>query len=209
MPPARQQAYQAYDAPAVPSRQRSAERAHRAGLPVGLPHLPIAHVLLVAGIAAMAFAISQPWGTDASGTPVYVHDFANARLARHGIDAGSIAVNAAVAIVIISAILGAGLILLNSVVTLLNRILGIVGLSGCASLVFFPVLWGGATLLFLALLAAAGFAGLGAFSNLPVVQGHGFSLVAVKQNGLGFYLWAGGIVAAFIGMLGQLVLRRR
>jgi hypothetical protein len=178
-------------------------------VPVALPHLPIAHVLLIAGIAAMALAISQPWGTDANGTVLYVHDFGNAGLAQHGIDAGALAAKTVVAIVIAAAVLGAALILLNTVVTLLNHILGFVGLSGCASLVFFPVLWGGAMLLFLVLLAAAGFAGLGAFSNLPFVRGHDFSLVNVQHNGLGFFLWAGGVAAAFLGMLGQLVLRRR
>jgi hypothetical protein len=157
----------------------------------------------------MAVAISQPWGTSGAGVPLYIHDFSNARLAQHGIDAGALAVRSAIAIVVAIGVLGAVLILLNTVVTVLNHVLGIIGLSGCATLVFFPVLWGGATLLFVALLAAAGFAGVGAFSDLPVVQGHGFAVAPVAHNGLGFYLWAGGIAAGFLGMLGQLVLRRR
>jgi hypothetical protein len=174
-----------------------------------LPHLPIAHVLLLAGVAAMAVAISQPWGTSDAGVPLYVHDFSNARLAQHGIDTGALAVRTAIAIVAAIGVLGAMLILLNTVVTVLNHVLGVVGLSGCATLVFFPVLWGGATLLLVVLLAAAGFAGVGAFSNLPIVQGHGFAVAPVAHNGLGFYLWAGGIGAAVLGMLGQLLLRRR
>ena len=185
------------------------ERPRAAHQPRSLPHLPIAHVLLIAGVLAMGYAVSQPWGVDATGAQLFIHDFSNAHLAAHDVDAGALAVRAAYGIVAATAALSVGLILLNTVVTILNKMLGIVGLPGCASLVFFPVLWGGATLLFVALLAGAGFAGLGSLSNLPVVQDHGFSLVAVQRNAIGFYLWCGGLAAVFFGMLGQLVLRRR
>lgn len=183
--------------------------ARAAHQPRSLPHLPIAHVLLIAGVLAMGYAVSQPWGMDATGAQLFIHDFSNARLAAHDVDASALAVRAAYGIVAATAALSVGLILLNTVVTILNKMLGIVGLPGCASLVFFPVLWGGATLLFVALLAGAGFAGLGSLSNLPVVQDHGFSLVAVQHYAIGFYLWCGGLAAVFFGMLGQLVLRRR
>lgn len=213
--PARQRAY--YDdgsaayAPARPARQPMAAPAQRRAerQPRSLPHLPIAHIFLILGVLAMGYAVSQPWGVDASGTQLFIRDFSNARLSAHNVNAGDLAVRAAYAIVAVIAVLSLALILLNTVVTIFNKVLGVVGLSGCASLVFFPVLWGGATLLFLTLLAGAGFAGLGAFSNLPAVQDHGFSLVAVQQNAIGYYLWIGGLGAVFIGMLGQLVLRRR
>ncbi|HLJ81751.1 MAG TPA: hypothetical protein VKT52_09720, partial [Ktedonobacterales bacterium] len=210
-PPPRQRAY--YDdgaAAYAPPRAARAEPERRGERrPRALPHLPIAHVLLIAGVVAMGFAVSQPWGVDASGTQLFIRDFSSARLSAHHVDAGALAVRAAYAIVAATAVLSVALILLNTVVTILNKMLGIIGLSGCASLAFFPVLWGGATLLFLVLLAGAGFAGLGSLSNLPIVQDHGFSLVSVQQNAIGLYLWAGGLVAVFIGMLGQLVLRRR
>lgn len=187
--------------------QKREEPTRRAG--VRLPHLPIAHIFLILGVGAMAYAITQPWGVAASGTDVYVRDFGSARLAASGIDAGTIAVRVATGIVIAAGIMGAVLILLNSVVTILNHILGIVGLSGCASLAFFPVLWGAATLLFVVLLAGAGFAGLGALNQLPVVRDYGFTIVDVQHSALGYYLWAGGLIVTFVGMLGQLVLRRR
>lgn len=198
--PAPPQRYDAYD----DRRDRRAEHKPRS-----LPHLPIAHVFLIVGILAMAYAITQPWGTDASGSQVFIRNFGSARLSGAGVDAGALAVRAATGIVIAAGVLSAALILLNTVVTILNKALGIVGLSGCASLAFFPVLWGGATLLTLVLLAAAGFAGLGVLSHLPTVESHGFSVVSVQQHALGYYLWSGGIVATFVGMLGQLMLRRR
>jgi hypothetical protein len=188
------------------SRREERRPAHK---PRSLPHLPIAHVFLIAGILAMAYAISQPWGVDANGAQVFVRDFGSSRLSNAGIDGGTLALRAATGIVVAAAVLSAALILLNTVVTILNKALGVVGLSGCASLAFFPILWGGATLLTLVLLAAAGFAGLGALSHLPTVASHGFSVVSVQQNGIGFYLWCGGIGSVFIGMLGQLMLRRR
>jgi hypothetical protein len=66
-----------------------------------------------------------------------------------------------------------------------------------------------ATFLSVILLAAAGFAGLGFLSNLPIVQSHGITSVQLAQRSLGFYLWAGGACAVFVGMLGEVVMRRR
>jgi hypothetical protein len=193
----------------APRRSYQPEAGARRGRGISLPHLPGAHLLLALGVAAMAYAIGQSWGTNASGGQVFVHDFANARLAHRGIDAGALAVNTAIAITAAVGVLGGVLILLNTVVLVLNKMLGFVGLSGCASVVFFPVLWGAATLLFVALLGAAGFAGLGFLSQLPVVQDHGLGTVDIQQHGPGFYLWAGGTAVAFVGMLGELAARRR
>ncbi|MGH2517263.1 MAG: hypothetical protein ACRDHP_16560 [Ktedonobacterales bacterium] len=214
-PPPRQRAYYDEGAPAyAPPRAARPEAAPRerrraSRQPRSLPHLPIAHVFLIAGVLAMGYAVSQPWGVDASGTQLFIRDFSNAQLSARNVDAGALAVRAAYALVAATAVLSVALILLNALVTILNKMLGVIGLSGCASLAFFPVLWGAATLLFLVLLAGAGFAGIGSLSNLPLVQNHGFALVAVQQNAIGLYLWVGGLAAVFIGMLGQLVLRRR
>ena len=198
--------------PARAERRYAEPRAERSGrgiTGIALPHLPIAHVLLIAGVAAMAYAITRSWGLDANGAQIFVQNFAPRIQHAGGVDTGALAVRAATVIVGAAAVLSVAMILFNLVVTLLNRILGIVGLSGCATLLFFPVLWGAATLLFVVLLAAAGFAGLGSLSGLPVVRDHAFSTVTVKQYSLGFYLWAGGAIAVFIGMLGELVMRRR
>jgi hypothetical protein len=106
-------------------------------------------------------------------------------------------------------VLSAAMILFNLVITVVNKIIGVIGLGGCATLLFFPVLWGAGTLLFVALLGAGGFAGLGFLSGLPAVQARGLSTLSVAHYSLGWYLWVGGTIAVFIGMLGQLVLRRR
>jgi hypothetical protein len=199
-PPARAQ--QRYAGP-------RAERASRPITGIALPHLPLAHVLLIAGLAAMAYAITQPWGLDLNGAQIFIQNFAPHIQPAPGVDTGALAVRAATVIVGAAAVLSAALILFNLVLTLVNRILGIVGLSGCATLLFFPVLWGAAVLLFVVLLGAAGFAGLGSLSSLPLVRDYAFSTVVVKQHSLGFYLWAGGAIAVFVGMLGELVMRRR
>jgi hypothetical protein len=198
-PPAPPQHYQSdYQAPAARTQR---ER--------GLPHLPIAHVILVLGIAAMALALTQAWGVNAAGTAIYIQDFTNARFQSHGVDVGALAMETARFLVVVIAALGAVLIFFNVVTTVLNKVLGVIGMPGCASLLFFPVLWGAALLLFVALLAAVGFAGLGHLSNLPLVADHGFAIAGVAHHVLGFYAWCAGIVAVFIGMLGQLALRRR
>lgn len=158
----------------------------------------------------MFVAISQQWGFDASGAPVFVQNFTSTRIQNAtGVDTGAAAINLARGIVGIATILSASLILFNVVVSALNKILGVVGLSGCASILFFPVLWGAATLLTLVLLGAAGFAGLGFLSGLPFVQDHGISAITVARYSTGFYLWCGGVIVVFVGMLGQLVMRRR
>ncbi len=203
-----------YPPPAQPvPRQRPVERApegRSTGHGVSLPHLPIAHVFLIGGVAAMAFSIAQPWGKNAAGVQLFIKDFAAVQL-NHGtgVNTANYAVQAATGIVIAAAVLSAVLLLLNTVVTIINKVIGVVGLGGCATLIFFPVLWGAATLLFVVLLAAAGFAGLGSLSNLPIVANHGISTASVQSHALGFYLWIGGAIAVFVGMLGQLVLRRR
>jgi hypothetical protein len=198
-PPAPVQQYQsAYRAPAARTQKG-----------ISLPHLPIAHVILVLGIAAMALALTQAWGVNAAGTAIYIGDFTNARLQSQGVDVGALALETARLLVIAIAVVGAVLILFNGVTTVLNKFLGVIGVPGCASMLFVPLLWGAALVLLLVLLAAVGFAGLGHLSNLPLVADHGFAIAGVAHHALGFYAWCAGIVAVFIGMLGQLAMRRR
>lgn len=206
--PARQRAYAP---PAVERRPPApARRAERRPAGHALPHLPIAHVLLIAGLAAMFFAVSQQWGVDTQGNPIFVSSFTSPNV-QHitGVDTGVAAAKLAYGIVIAAAALSFAMILFNLVITAINKVIGVIGLGGCATLLFFPVLWGAATLLFVVLLGAAGFAGLGFLSGLPAVQAHGFSTISIAHYSLGWYLWIGGAAAVFIGMLGQLVLRRR
>jgi hypothetical protein len=197
----------------APAQRGAAERVperRRALVGRALPHLPIAHVILVAGLVAMAYAISQQWGTTTAGAPLFVKDFGSIQL-NHGtgVDTSGIAVHAATFLVIAAAVLSAVMVLFNFVLTLINKVIGVVGLGGCATLLFFPVLWGAATLLFVVLLGAVGFAGLGALDKLPIVASHSISTVQVQHYALGYYLWCGGAAAVFVGMLGELVMRRR
>lgn len=158
----------------------------------------------------MFFSIAQQWAVDADGSAIFVSSFTSPQI-QHlaGFDTSVAATKVAYGVVIMGAVLGATLILFNAVTTLLNKVIGVIGLSGCATLLFFPVLWGAATLLFFDLLGAAGFAGLGFLSGLPVVQAHGLSTLNVAHYALGWYLWVGGAAAVFFGMLGELVMRRR
>lgn len=209
-----------YPAPAAPPvvapRPRAQEytpaapaRHHADGEHIPLPHFHIAHVFLIVGVVCMWIALGQQWGTDASGGTIFVRSFASPRLGTQGVDIGELAYRAGSGIVIACAVLGAALIVVNTLIALVNRALGIIGLSGCATLIAFPLVWGLATLLFGGLLLAAGFGGLGALSQLPIVHDYALANTIIKQPTFGFYLWWGGIAAAFIGMLGQLVIRRR
>ncbi|MGO8946825.1 MAG: hypothetical protein ACLQUY_03985 [Ktedonobacterales bacterium] len=206
-----------YQPPAVPqyrgdssALQPADPGARRSPAGRSLPHLPVAHIILVLGVLAMGLALSQVWGVNANGSAVYIRDFTNARIQNQtNVDTGMLATQTATLLVAAVAILSAALILFNLLITAVNRIFGILGLSGCASLLFFPLLWGAALLLSLALLASAGFAGLSYLSQIPFVSEHGLAISQVVQYGIGFYAWCAGIVAVFIGMLGQLALRRR
>ena len=199
----------AYRSPApAPAPQRAPQPAPGYVPRLPLPRFHIAHVFLVLGVAALAYALSQPWGTSSDGTPVFVRSFDSPRLnTGMSLDLGDLAVRTGTFIVGAIVVLSAVLILVNLLVAIVHRVLGVVGLSGCASLVFVPVLWGAGTLLFFALLLGAGFGGLGFLSNLPAVSEHGFSNVAVAHPALGFYLWWGGLVAAFVGMAGEVTMR--
>ncbi|MEO7001031.1 MAG: hypothetical protein ABI068_04420, partial [Ktedonobacterales bacterium] len=66
---------------------RAAYRTHGRSL----PQLPVAHILLILGVAAMALALMQPWGIDAQGSPIYVKTFTSAALSAQGLDAGALA----------------------------------------------------------------------------------------------------------------------
>src|SRR5262245_42490516 len=87
-------------APPVERPHAREERHHRSIVGRALPHLPIAHVFLVGGLVAMGYAISQQWGVNVAGAPVFVKDFAGVQL-NHGtgVDTSDLAVRAATGIV--------------------------------------------------------------------------------------------------------------
>ena len=105
----------AYAPPAAERREpaRRIERRHAAGH--ALPHLPIAHVFLVAGLAAMFFAVGQQWGVDAQGNAILVSSFTSPSV-QHitGVDTGVAASKLAYGIVIAAAALSFAMILFAS-----------------------------------------------------------------------------------------------
>jgi len=197
----------AYGVPASVERQHASAAPQRQAH--ALPHLPVAHLLLILGVGALAFALTQPWGVDAQGGAVYIQSFNSSTLTQFGIDLGSAAFQTASDLVIATGALSLALILTNSITLIINKLLGLIGLSGLASLVFVPLLWGMAALLLLVLAGDAGFGGFDTLSQLPIIRDHGIAGVNVAQHAIGFYLWWGGVFATFMGMLGQLALRRR
>ncbi len=195
---------------AQPYRQpRAARPATQRGQGRALPHLPVAHLFLILGVAALAFALTQPWGISSQGATVYIQSFNSSTLTQFGVDLGSAAFQTASDLVIATGALSLALILTNLITLIINKLLRWIGLPGLASLVFVPLLFLLAALLLLVLLGDAGFGGFDTLSQLPIIRDHGISGVDVAQHALGFYSWWVGVFATFIGMLGQLALRRR
>jgi len=189
-----------------------AQPTHRDAAPLqahSLPHLPVAHLFLILGVAAMALALMQPWGVSSQGATVYIDTFNSATLTQFGINLGSTAIQTATDLVIAIGVLAAALILVNLLALLINKLLGLIGLSWLGSLIFVPLLLVVVALQLLVLLGAAGFGGFDTLSQLPIIRDNGIAGVDVSQHLLGFYLWWGGIIATFIGALGQIALRRR
>ncbi len=160
-------------------------------------------------MAALAFALTQPWGISSQGATVYIQSFNSSTLTQFGVDLGSAAFQTASDLVIATGALSLALILTNLITLIINKLLRWIGLPGLASLVFVPLLFLLAALLLLVLLGDAGFGGFDTLSQLPIIRDHGISGVDVAQHALGFYSWWVGVFATFIGMLGQLALRRR
>lgn len=194
--------------------KQSYERPHRrlydsvSSVRRHLPRFHVIHVVLLAGVGAMWLAITQAWGTDAGGAPIYIQQFSIPRIADPSVDIGQLALQTATGIAVGAVIMAVALLLINIIHTVLNRLLHRLGLTALASILFVPVM----TLLILLLLAdlalAAGFGGLGFLSQLPFVRDHGFASIGVAHAGIGFYLWWAGIGATLIGTLGEVFIDR-
>lgn len=174
-----------------------------------LPRFHVIHVVLLAGVCALWLAITQPWGSDAAGAPIYIQQFSIPRISDPSVDIGQLALQTATGIAMAAVIMAAALLLINFVYTLLKRVLYRLRLSNWTGLFFIPLF----ALLILLLLGdltlAAGFGGLSALSQLPFVRDHGFASIGVAHAAIGFYLWWIGIGATFIGTLGEIFIDRR
>ena len=157
----------------------------------------------------MWLAITQPWGSDAAGAPIYIQQFSIPNITNPSVDIGQLALQTATWIAVAAVIMAMALLLINLIHHLLKRLLHRLRLNGLAAIVFVPLF----ALLILLLLAdltlAAGFGGLSILSQLPFVRDHGFASIGVAHAAFGFYLWWFGIGATLIGTLGEVFLDRR
>lgn len=174
-----------------------------------LPRFHPIHIVLLAGVGAMWLAITQPWGNDAAGAPIYIQQFSIPRISDTSVDIGQLALQTASAIAVGAVIMAVALLLINIIYTLLNKLLYRIGLTALAAILFVPLF----ALLILLLLAdltlAAGFGGLSLLSQLPFVRDHGFASIGVAHAAIGFYLWWVGIGATLVGTLGEVFIDRR
>jgi hypothetical protein len=172
------------------------------------PRFHIIHVILLAGVGAMWLAITQPWGSDAAGAPIYIQQFSIPRISDPAVDIGQLALQTVSGIAIAAVIMAVALLMVNIIYTLLKKLLHRIGLSALAAMLFIPLV-ALLTLLLLADLAlAAGFGGLSFLTQLPFVRDHGFASIGVAHAAIGFYLWWIGIGATLIGALGEIFIDR-
>lgn len=173
-----------------------------------LPRFHMIHIVLLAGVGALWLAITQPWGSDAAGNPIYIQQFSIPRISGSSGNIGPLALQTATGLAIAAVIMALGLLLINVIYTLLNKLLHRLRLSAVAAVIFVPLF----ALLILLLLAdltlAAGFGGLSILSQLPFVRDHGFASIGVAHAAPGFYLWWIGIGVTLIGTLGEVFIDR-
>jgi hypothetical protein len=174
-----------------------------------LPRFHPIHVILLAGVGAMWLAITQAWGSDVAGNPIYIQQFTIPRFPDSSVDIGQLAQQTATFLAVAAVVLAMALLLANVIHTLANRLLRRLGLTALASIIFIPIVGLVVLLLLADLTLAAGFGGLGFLSQLPFVRDHGFASVGVASAAVGFYLWWIGIGLTLIGTLGEIFIDRR
>lgn len=174
-----------------------------------LPHFHVIHVVLLAGVGALWLAITQPWGSDVAGAPIYIQDFSIPRISDPSVDIGQLALQTATSIAVAAVIMAVALLMINVIYALLKRVLHRLRMTTLAKVLFIPIFALLALLLLADLTLAAGFGGLSFLSQLPFVRDHGFASIGVAHAALGFYLWWIGIGVTFIGTLGEIFIDRR
>jgi hypothetical protein len=174
-----------------------------------LPHIHLIHFVLAAGVGALWLAFNLPWGTDASGAPIYIQQFSIPRLADQSVDFGQLAIQTATFIASAAVILGATLLALHVVYIGLKRVLNHVRLAFLATILFVPLFALLLLLLIGDLLLAAGFGGLSALTQLPVIRDSGVVSMEVAHAAVGFYLWWLGIIITLVGAIGEIFVDRR
>ncbi|HEU5347022.1 MAG TPA: hypothetical protein VFU63_00285, partial [Ktedonobacterales bacterium] len=172
------------------------------------PRFHVIHVVLLTGVGALWLAITQPWGTDVAGAPIYIQQFSIPRISGSAGNVGPLALQTATGIAVAAVIMGVGLLLVNLLYALLHKLLHRLRLSGLAAVLFIPLFGLLVVLLLTDLTLAAGFGGLSIVSQLPFVRDHGFASVGAAHAALGFYLWWIGIGVTLIGTLGEIFIDR-
>lgn len=157
----------------------------------------------------MWVAITQAWGSDADGNPIFIQQFSIPRFPDSSVDIGQLALQTATFLAVGAVVMAVALLLVNGIHAVANRLLRRIGFTAFASILFIPIVGLLVLLLLADLTLAAGFGGLGFLSQLPFVRDHGFASVGVAHAAIGFYLWWIGIGLTFIGTVGEIFLDRR
>jgi hypothetical protein len=173
-----------------------------------LPRFHVIHLILAIGVLALWVAITQPWGTDAAGTPIYIQQFSIPRISGPSGNVGPLALQTATFLAVAAVVMAAALLLINLIFAVLRSVLRRLRLTALAAVLFVPLFALLIVLLLADLTLAAGFGGLSIVSQLPFVRDHGFASIGVAHAAIGFYLWWFGIGATLIGTLGEIFIDR-
>ena len=196
-----------YAAPVVYTAPR-ARGGYYAAVRRHMPRFHLFHLVLLAGVLALWVAITQPWGTDAAGGPIYIQQFSIPRISGPSGEVGPLALQTATFLAMAAVVMAVALLLINLIFTALRSLLHRLHLSAVAAVLFVPLFALLVVLLLADLTLAAGFGGLSIVSQLPFVRDHGFASIGVAHAAVGFYLWWFGIGATLIGTLGEIFIDR-
>ena len=196
--------------PPAPSAAYAAARNRHVAASVRrhMPRFRVIHLVLLVGVIALWGAITQPWGTDAGGNPIYIQQFSIPRISGPSGDIGPLALQTATFLAVAAVLMAVALLLINLIFTALRSVLHRMRLTAVASVLFVPLFALLVVLLLADLTLAAGFGGLSIVSQLPFVRDHGFASIGVAHAAIGFYLWWFGIGATLIGTLGEIFVDR-
>jgi hypothetical protein len=158
-------------------------------LPAAYLYVRTAHILLAAGLLALALSIVLPWGTNQYGAGRYLGDFTSPRLAESGVSVAGWALHAATALLLWALGHAAVMFLGNIAAIAINGAAFRANVPGCVASPLTPLIWIAGLLVLLDLVLAVGFGLLALLSQLSGLNSAGLSNAVAKAPALGFYLW--------------------
>ncbi len=166
--------------------------------------LPLPHILLGVGLILLMAALNIPWGATAGGTLVYAQSFSIPFFSNQP----DVAAQLAQDVVTSAGVLSLALAGLNYLLTGMNWLARPIGVAGCATALFMPLML---SLMFLLLMVDGGALIFGAFDPLAGVAlapwQQGFTLNGAHAE-LGYYAWYTGVILNAAGMFTQPFVRR-